>query len=309
MEGKTATTRTGWSPPRLPNEIYRLIISQVNDFDEFRKNTLLALVYSCKLFNRIGEEYLYSQTPNFLEEDEAAGFLHSLELQPSRALYVRSLIYDYDDLADLSLQCRNLQELKLWSTLTLTGDLEQACKNWCSTLRMLKIRSIVELSDWIVQIMPHMTALTTLVLDRACAIDSDDILAIAESKAPLQQITLPGLYCPQDEAAEESEDEADEETNDAIAIMITAHSSTLRHIGLEYAKVSRHVLESCKKAKKLITLDIQLAYSPSAEEVDDLLDSCPHLSDYTRIFSYFSLRVDEWNMRQTIEVPEATFDF
>ena len=156
--------------------------------------------------------------------------------------------------------------------------------------------------------MPHMTALTTLVLDRACTISSEDIQAIAESKAPLQQITLAGLYCPQDEAAEESEDEADEETNDAIAIMITAHSSTLRHIGLEHVKVARHVLESCKKAKKLITLDIQLAYSPSAEEVDELLDVCPDLSDYTRIFSYFSLRVGEWSMRQTTEVPEETFD-
>lgn len=322
MEAKTATTGTEWSPSRLPNEIYRLVISQVNDFndDSSRKSTLLALVcscnscfelydlvtdlkqvYSCKLFNRIGEEYLYSQSPSFYDEDKAAEFRYSLRLQPRRALYVRSLIYDYDDLADLSLQCRNLQELKLWGTLTLTGDLEQACKNWGSTLRMLKVRSIVELSDWIVQIMPHMTVLTTLVLDRACAIDSDDIQAIAESKAPLKQITLSGLWCPQDEA--------DEETSNAIANMITAHSSTLRHIGLEYAKMARNVLESCKKAKNLRTLDMQLAYSPSAEEVDELLDACPDLSDYIGMLAFFSLREDEWKTRPTTEVPEATFDF
>ncbi|RBR07505.1 uncharacterized protein FIESC28_10586 [Fusarium coffeatum] len=303
MEAKTATTGTGWSPPRLPNEIYCLIISQVNDFDDSsRKRTLLALV-------RIGEGYLYSKSPSFFDEDKAAEFRHSLRLQPRRALYVTSLIYNYDDLADFSMQCRNLQELKLWSTLTLTGDLEQACKNWGSTLRMLKVRSVVELSDWIVQIMPHMTALTTLILDRACTIGSKDIQAIAESKAPLQQITLAGLYLPQDEAAEESEGETDEETNDAIANMITTHSSTLRHIGLENAKVAPHVLESCKKAKKLRTLDIELAYSPSEAEVDDLLDACPHLSDYTGIFSFFSLREDEWKMRPMAEVPEATFDF
>ncbi|KAJ4138653.1 hypothetical protein NW768_002504 [Fusarium equiseti] len=309
MEETNVPTGTDWSPPRLPNEIYRLIISQINDFyDSSRKPTLVAVVHSCKLFNRIGEEYLYSQSPRFGEDGKAAEFLHRLRLQPKRALYVRSLFYNYDDLTELSTQCSNLQELELFETLTLSEDLEQACKNWGSTLRMLKLRSIVELSDWIVQIMPHMTTLTTLVLDRGCTISMEDIEAIAESKAPLQQVTLAGLCCPQDEAAEESEDEADEDTNDAIANMVTAHSSTLRHLILEYTKVGPHVLESCKKAKKLRTLDFQLAYRPSAAEIDDLLEACPYLSGLRRALTCFSLREDEWKTRPTTEVPEATFE-
>ncbi|CAG7557546.1 unnamed protein product [Fusarium equiseti] len=321
MEEETAPTGADWSPPPLPNEIYRLIISQldisqVNDFDDSRRTTLVAVVCSCKLFNRIGEEYLYSQSPRFFDEDEKAeGFLRSLRLQPRRALYVRSLEYGYDDLTKLSMQCSNLEELKLWRTLTLSGDLEQACKNWGSTLRLLKVRSIEEISDWIVQIMPHMTALTTLVLDRGCTSSWEDIQAIAESKAPLQQITLSGLWCSQDRSADDEserdgpeDEEADEETNEAITNMVTAHSSTLRHLGLEFTKVGPLVLESCKKAKKLRTLDFQLAYAPSAAEIDELLDACPDLTDCTGMFAFFSLRGDEWRARpMPEEEPEETF--
>ncbi|KAH7183495.1 uncharacterized protein B0J16DRAFT_345869 [Fusarium flagelliforme] len=311
MEETTAPTGKDWPPPRLPYEIYRLIISQVNDFDrDSRKTTLVAVVYSCKLFYGIGEEYLYSQSPRYSDREGGEGFLHSLRLQPRRALYVRSLSHGYDDLPRLSMQCSNLQELKLHDTLTLSGDLEQACKNWGPTLQLLKVQSIEEVSDWIVQIMPHMTALTTLVLGQACRAVMEDVQAIADSKAPLRQITLSGLWCNQWEIVidEPDDDEADEGTNNAIANMITAHSSTLRHLGIGFTEVGPLVLETCKKAKKLRTLDVQLAYSPSEAEVDDLLEACPDLADYTGMLELFSLR-EEWKTRPMIEEPETISDF
>jgi hypothetical protein len=190
----------------------------------------------------------------------------------------------------LSTQCPHLQELILDYTIAESSDLEQACKNWGSTLHTLKVDSMEEESDWLAQTMPFMTALKILYIGTFCTCTIFDINAIAESKAPLEQIFLEDIESDRGGVA-------NDEMNSALGRMITAHSSRLLALDLGLTKLGPPILQSCKQAKHLRSLDFAVSYFPSASEVDDLLVTCPELDVISRRLTQFSLQWDMWEAR------------
>ncbi|KAL4728028.1 hypothetical protein ACLX1H_004736 [Fusarium chlamydosporum] len=193
-------------------------------------------------------------------------------------------------LSRLSSQTPNLQELLLGHPLASSSDLEQACKTWGSSLRILAVRSIEEISEWVASIMPYMTALTEVELGSGCTCTSRDIEGIARSTSPLRHIKILDIESQEDGTA-------DDATNTALADLITAHSSRLEHLELDYIGIGPSLLRSCRKAKRLKSLDFRLSYTPSAHEIDSLLEECPELCDIPDRLKRFSLRKEEWGER------------
>ncbi|RGP78384.1 hypothetical protein FLONG3_3520 [Fusarium longipes] len=201
-------------------------------------------------------------------------------------------------LSTLSVQCPNLEELKLEYTLGSWEDLERACRNWGPTLRTLQLASIEERSGWIKQMMPFMTALETLDLGSGCEIATADINAIGQSNAPLENILLEdsssdGIF----------REQAGPGMNIALANMITVHSSRLKVLDLGDIAIGPPVLRSCKRATRLTSLRMRLSYHPAASEVDDLLITCPDLKSITKNLTKFSRQKDMWEER-TKEFPK-----
>ncbi|RFN42602.1 hypothetical protein FIE12Z_12765 [Fusarium flagelliforme] len=195
----------------------------------------------------------------------------------------------------LSRQSPRLKSLEFRQTLDTSNDLEAACQAWGNTLEILKISSIADMREWVPQIMQSMKALKILHLGPGCSLSTLSVRAIAISKSPLVEISL-GDILP------ESGDsfEASDETNRAVKELVDAHSSRLQHLELRCADVGRDVLQNCKKASQLHTLDLTVRDPPEPWEVDDLLDACVRLDNFPSWFKRVSVRRSEWDLRLKI---------
>jgi len=192
----------------------------------------------------------------------------------------------------LSRQCTHVKSLVFRQTLDTSNDLEAACQAWGNTLEVLKISSIADMREWIPQIMQSMKALKVLHLGPGCSLSTLSVRAIAMAKSPLEEISL-GDILP------ESGDsfEASDETNQALKKMVDTHSFRLQLLELRCADVGRDVLQSCKNARQLHTLDLTVKDPPETWEVDDLLDSCDRLDNFPSWFKKSSGRRSEWDLR------------
>lgn len=193
---------------------------------------------------------------------------------------------------DLSRQCPHLKSLEFRQTLDTSDDLETACLAWRNTLESLKISSIADTRDWLPKIMPFMKTLKILRLGPGCSLSTESISAIAGTKSPLEEISL-GDILPEDYDSFEASDE----TNQALEELVNAHSSRLEFLGLRCVDVSRDVLQSCKNARRLHTLDLTVKNVSEPREVDDLLDACSRLDDFPFWFKKMSVRWSEWESR------------
>lgn len=198
-------------------------------------------------------------------------------------------------LSTLAVHCPHLQELVLDYTLVESSDLERACKTWGSTLQMLKLTNMEEDSDWLAEIMPSMTALRFLDTGLASVCLILDVDAIAQSKAPLEEIALGCIEC-------DRGDIASDEMNTALANMIRAHSSRLQLLDLGTAKLGSAILKSCKMARHLRYLHFRPAYRPLADDIDDLLVACPDLDALAGRVSQYSPNHEIWEARMQTKV-------
>ncbi|KAF4456144.1 hypothetical protein F53441_1628 [Fusarium austroafricanum] len=203
-----------------------------------------------------------------------------------------SMGYHDTPFVDLSRQCPYLKVLNFRRTLVTSDDLEEACKAWGETLEELDVSSIEDLRDWISPTIPCLKNLKILRLGSGCFVRTESIKALALTTAPLKEIWLQDIEPSTDEALA-----ATDETNEVIASMIDAHSSTLELLLLHNGDVGELVLQSCKKAKRLHTISFDLAHSFQEVEVDFLLDACVELNDVPRWFEDHSSRWDEWEAR------------
>ncbi|KAF4956037.1 hypothetical protein FSARC_11689 [Fusarium sarcochroum] len=191
---------------------------------------------------------------------------------------------------DLSRQCPNLKSLSINQTLATSEDLEEACKVWGDTLERLDIASIEDTRDWISPIIPAMKVLKALKLGSGCCVRAQEVKAIALAASPLEEIDLGDIYL----SAAGDADEMDQ----ALESMIDAHSPTLHILRLYGTDVGQPVMQSCKKARSLHTINLLLSYSPQASGVDDLLDACAGLDNFTGWFKDYSARWGEWEARR-----------
>lgn len=192
----------------------------------------------------------------------------------------------------LSQQCTNLKSLELRQTLDTSNDLEAACRAWGNTLEVLKISSIADMREWVPQIMPFMKALKVLHLGPGCSLSTLSVRAIAIAESPLEEISLGDILPETGDSFD-----ASKETNQALKELVDAHSSRLQLLELRCADVGNDVLQSCKNAYQLHTLDLTVKDSPEAWEVDDLLDACDQLDNFPSWFRKVSVRKGEWDLR------------
>ncbi|KAF4343969.1 hypothetical protein FBEOM_2076 [Fusarium beomiforme] len=193
---------------------------------------------------------------------------------------------------DLSQRCSHLRSLVLRQTLDTSNDLEQACKAWGETMEELMVSSIEDMRDWVSQVMPFMKVLRVLHLGPGCSLSSESIGAIASAESPLEEISL-GDILPADGESMKASDE----TNQVLANMIVAHSSTLQLLELRCVDLGKNVLLSCKKARQLHTLDLSVQAMLEAPDIDDLLDLCTELAWFPLWFQLHSARRGEWEAR------------
>ncbi|KAI6758572.1 hypothetical protein HG530_010812 [Fusarium avenaceum] len=207
-----------------------------------------------------------------------------------------------DPLTQLSRQCPFLEVIDIDQTLDTATDLEEACKAWGKTLKVLKVYSVEEVNFWVTRIMPYMVSLEELVLGLGCLVQAEDIEAIARSKSPLKQIQLRDMHS----SEEPIEFDA---MNASLVAMIEAHSSTLQYLGLySHPFVDISVLQACRKAKNLTSLYLYLWIhaTPEPTDVDILLDTCVDLDDVPDWFLRYSSREDEWKARKSaLEFEES----
>ncbi|KAM0430045.1 hypothetical protein ACHAPT_006051 [Fusarium lateritium] len=196
-------------------------------------------------------------------------------------------------LSDLSRQSPFLRELELRCKLTTADELKEACKIWGPTLRNLRVWSIEELSDWVSQVMPFMTALQEVDFGLGCSISGLDLDAIGQS-SPLQRlvsISVGDLLDSTDPPLGQTR------LNEIVARIIDSHSSTLRELDIS-TTVGRVAVQSCKKAKHLVKLLVSLDKDVEASDVDDLLDACPDLVYVASFFGLDTPRRREWDQRR-----------
>ncbi|KAM0186736.1 hypothetical protein ACHAPA_011332 [Fusarium lateritium] len=196
-------------------------------------------------------------------------------------------------LTQLSQQCQFLEGLEIRQSLDTADDLEEACKAWGQTLKVLKIWSIAEISPWVARIMPSMVSLEELSLGPGCFVQTDDIGAIARSKSPIKYIGIGDLQNSDEHIAPDA-------LNAALVAMIETHSSTLEYLSMTAdPSVDVAVLQACRKAKRLRHLRIWLHVDPEPTDVDVLLDACVDLDDVPRYFWRYSSRGEEWEARES----------
>ncbi|KAF5712597.1 hypothetical protein FMUND_8344 [Fusarium mundagurra] len=205
-------------------------------------------------------------------------------------------------LFDISQQCQKLKVLVVSYRLVTTDDLEKACKSWASTLETLKVDWVAEKKDWISKVIPHLRRLKVLFLGGGCSVSVDSINAISKSEMSLEWISImnvEGLYL----MSMFGTFVASDAVNEALADMIAAHSSTLRHVRLSLC-VDKVVVRGCKMAKGLRSLDIELPYETPPPLIDGFLDSCPELVDFPERFEEYSYRQSEWKDRKQLRMEK-----
>ncbi|RSL54574.1 hypothetical protein CEP53_007387 [Fusarium sp. AF-6] len=206
-------------------------------------------------------------------------------------------------LSDLSRQCPSLRELELRCRLITADELSEACKRWGSTLQKLRVWSIEEVSDWVVRVMPSMTALREIDFGLGCTISVLDLDAIGQASPPqrLVSVSAGDLEDPTD-----SDDHvaAQNHLNDVIARLVNSHSSTLQELDLS-TTLGQVAVRSCKKAKKLVKLFVNLDEDVEPSDVDDLLDACPDLVYVASFFGINTPRRKEWDKRRLRFEAEA----
>ncbi|KAL6922687.1 hypothetical protein FSST1_006713 [Fusarium sambucinum] len=193
---------------------------------------------------------------------------------------------------DLSRLCPHLRSLVFRRTLDTSDDLEQACKAWGETMEELEISSILDMRDWVSQVMPCMKVLRVLHLGVGCTLFTESIRCIASTESPLEELSL-GDILPVNEASED----VLADMNQAIANMINVHASTLQLIEFFCQELGDPVIQACKKVRQLHTLDLHICDSPKSSDIDELLDKCPDLIWFPRWFKRSSARQVEWEER------------
>ncbi|KAF5538562.1 hypothetical protein FPHYL_12500 [Fusarium phyllophilum] len=100
---------------------------------------------------------------------------------------------------------------------------------------------------------------------------------------------------------------ASDAANKALADMIEAHSSSLRHVNIFFG-VEKVVIQGCKKAKGLRSLKITLSDEALRQDIDGFLDSCPELVDFPGSFKDYSHRRSEWEDREQLRMDVGPFE-
>ncbi|KAF5649072.1 uncharacterized protein FTJAE_1068 [Fusarium tjaetaba] len=217
--------------------------------------------------------------------------LTSLQLRWHNALDFSST-----PLFDVSQQCQKLKVLVVSYRLVTTDDLEKACQAWASTLEALQVDYVRENKDWISNVIPHLRKLKVLFLARHCYVSADSIKAVVRAEMSLESISImnvEGLDFMSRARTQMISDAA----NEALTDLIEAHSSTLRRIVI-FPSVGELVIQCCKTAKGLRSLNIRLPDETPPRLIDGFLNSCPELVDFPESFEKYSNQRSEWKDRR-----------
>lgn len=212
--------------------------------------------------------------------------------------------FSHTPLFDISQQCQKLKVLVVSYRLGTTDDLEKACRAWASTLETLKVDQVAENKDCISKVIPHLRKLKVLSLGRRCYVSVDGVNAIADAEMPLEWIIIMNVERPYGITRQRTR--ISNAANEALVNMIEAHSSTLRHVNI-CPRVGRDVIQACKKAKGLRSLNITLPDVTPSPIIDGLLDSCPELVDFPERFEKYSDRRSEWKDRRQFRMEMLPF--
>lgn len=200
-------------------------------------------------------------------------------------------------LSNISRQCPSLRELELRCRLTTAEELMEACKRWGPTLQKLHVWTIEEVSDWVVQAMPFMTALREVDFGLGCFISILDLDAIGQASPPqrLVSVSAGDVEDPTDSGDPVS---AQNHLNNVIARLVDSHSSTLQELDFTTTLGGKVAFDSFKKAKKLVKILVNLDVDVEPSDVDDLLDACPNLVYVASFFGINTPREEEWKQRR-----------
>ncbi|KAL9564764.1 hypothetical protein ACKAV7_011216 [Fusarium commune] len=94
----SASSREPQHSVKLPTELYRMIVGHVNIFrqqSQSREQTLVALSFSCKILNKLSEEFIYKHPGVLQNYYKQWKFLFSLKIRPIRVSLVRSPLLDW----------------------------------------------------------------------------------------------------------------------------------------------------------------------------------------------------------------------
>ncbi|KAI7771513.1 hypothetical protein LZL87_010953 [Fusarium oxysporum] len=94
----SASSREPQHSVKLPTELYRLIVGHVNIFrqqSQSREQTLVALSFSCKILNKLSEEFIHKHPGVLQNYYKQWKFLFSLKIRPILVSLVRSPLLDW----------------------------------------------------------------------------------------------------------------------------------------------------------------------------------------------------------------------